>query len=206
MWFMQDMALPLTQIRRADLTLRPVDGQEYLRLVQTQAESEIGSVKSQYIDELARGDKSVGAVGLWACGEVVGAASYGIINLPRDLSLISGRIDVVVTQMHCRKRGIGTLMMAALVDKFLKDFGKRVTHFSTIAVHPSVGHSAAKMGFEEVAGDVPLFRIRINDDNRALLQKRVDGLINKTMSSLRAECVKCQAYRWHKPWCRKDSP
>lgn len=161
-------------------------------------------MKSQYVEELTRGDETVGAVGLWACGEVVGAASFGIISLPRDPNLISGRIDVVVTQMHCRKRGIGALMMAALVDKFLKDFGPRVTHFSTIAVHPSVGHCAAKMGFEEVAGDVPLFRIRINDDNRQLLQKRIDGIMGKTMSALRAECVKCQAFRWHKPWCCKE--
>lgn len=194
--------MPIAQpLRQADLKVKPVNSELYLKMVRTQAQSEAGSVKSQYVEELQRGDSSVGALGLWACGQIVGAASYGVIQLPRDPDKVSGRIDVVVTPIHCRKRGIGALLMASLVEKFLQDFGSGLTHFSTIAVHPSVGRCVTKLGFEPVSGDVPLFRIRIDDDNRSLLTKRVNLMIRKTLSALRAECVRCQKFRWHQPWC-----
>ncbi|MDX2052232.1 MAG: GNAT family N-acetyltransferase [Polyangiaceae bacterium] len=196
--------LPLA-MRKGQLELTDLSGSEFMSLVSQQARSEeSGSISSQYERELCRGDTHVGALGVRACDAVVGAISYGKLALPRHPGKVSLRIDVVVTRRHCRKMGIGALLIAALINKFAKELGPNLHHVSVMAVHPAMIQVFSKLNFERAAPNVPLYSRLLNERELLDMQRQTDGIVNLKLRDLKALCVPCRRFERHAPWCAAE--
>lgn len=191
--------------RRGELEVRDVSGPEFLRLLANSSRSDAtGSrISSQFEKQLRNGEPNYGAFGLFACGQLVGGLSYGIIELRREEKL-SARLDTVVTPQHVRGMGLGGFLMNEFVCRLSEKYGPDLVHFSTVAVHPAVARCVSEIGFTCVdASDTPLYHVRVSEDEREDLLHRADNQRKKRLSQIRAECVRCQFTRGTVPWCAR---
>ncbi len=191
-------------LRQAALEFVDVDAETFLRMVRhrTSSDAAKGGVRSQYEAQLARGDSSVQVLGLTACGTLVGAVSVGLVDLRLKPDTVGGRIDIVVTEPHCRGLGVGGVLVAAAIQRLITDHGPRLRHLSTIAVHPAIAHMVENLEFIRVpTGDVPLYARDVEEATIAALSKRASTLLSSSLRSLRLRCVDCRRKQWSEPWC-----
>ncbi len=187
-----------------ELRIAPVGSDLFLALVRRHGRVAGGPIVSQYESELRNGAPQVGAYGLFACGRLVGALSYGRIDLPEPKTF-SGRIDVVVTEPHCRGRGVAGLLLADLLRRLLAETCPRLRHLSVIAESPSIAAYAERFGMkrqERVAA--PLYSLRLDEAARRHLERAADETFANALRSLRLGCVACRRRAWGDAWCRPD--
>ena len=158
-------------------------------------------ISSQYERELAADAADVGALGVLACGKLVGALSYGIVRLPRDG--VAGRLDVVVTDPVCRGKGIGSILITGFVGELHRRHGDELRHLSVVAMHPAVERSVAALGFEaaDVGPNVPLFQVALDGKRRLQVLDGSNKVLARRLADLRTDCARCKSRR-AAPWCQ----
>lgn len=192
--------------RVGKLALCDIEAGEYLRLLGMHGRSGSvdGRIKSQYEERLLAGDGSVGAFALEACGEVVGGLSWGEILLPCGRG-ISGRLDTVFSSSRLRGNGIGAILVSEFVRLMQERNGERLSHLSTIAVHPGVAHMVEDLGFERAgAADLPLWQADLREAGGKDVLRGADRTRQRRLSTLRQGCIDCQQKSWTTPWCSKE--
>ncbi|MFQ5473525.1 MAG: hypothetical protein ACE5FA_11675 [Dehalococcoidia bacterium] len=189
--------------RQGILEIVSMDGSSFLRMLRLHGRSEeAGPVSSQFEKELRGESPDFGVLALRACGHTVGALSYGCLDLPFEPGTVSGRIDVVVTERHCRGLGIGGILMASLFKKLIDEHGDRLRHFSTIAVHPAIVRFVSHFGFRRIeGGETPLYSITLNEATRQEFALQSERALALAMNRLRQRCLECRRRRWIVPWC-----
>lgn len=196
------------QPRTRSIELGAVDGAEFLRFADQYSfdPSDGSRIKSQYATELASAREGIGALGIRACGDLVAAASYGTVPLPRAKAL-SVRIDVVVTAPPCRGHGLARALLGALLTRFIDEHGTHVEHFSVVAVHPTIKHIVESIGFSDanVGTSSPVLHRTAIGEQQVALRVDAERLHSMTTQGLRAECARCL---WGKgaPWCGRKAP
>jgi GNAT superfamily N-acetyltransferase len=185
----------------ATLDIARIDGPNLLSFLEAHGRSEHGVIDSQYEDELSAGSPDVGAMGMLGCGRLLGAISYGVVRLPREG--ISGRIDVVVTDAVCRGKGIGSILIASLLQELATAQGDALRHVSVVAMHPAIARSVAAFGFEaaDVGPNVPLYQVTLDGKTRLKLIDESSKTVARTMAGLRVLCARCKSRR-AAPWCK----
>lgn len=194
-------------VRQGRLELRSLDAETFLRRVRQHGASEAapGGIESQYEQELLAGDPRVAILALHACDKLVGALSYATLSLRNEPGTVGGRIDVVLTDPHCRGLGIARLLMSALFVRFVDTHGERLRSFSVIAAHPVIGRFVAELGFERLeTGGSDLYTLQLGAEQVADFGRRADERLTACMSALRRGCVECQRRVWTRPWCRPE--
>jgi GNAT superfamily N-acetyltransferase len=191
-------------LRQAALDLIDVAPETFLGMVHHHTASDAAEfgLHSQYDKELRRGDPNVRVLGLSACGTLVGAVSFASHDLRLEPDTVGGRIDVVVTEPHCRGLGVGSLLIASAAQRLAAVHGQRLRHLSTIAVHPTIAHLVEQLGFERVpTGKVPLYTRQVCAEHLVDLNRTAEQLLLSSLRSLRAQCIDCRRNAWLKPWC-----
>jgi GNAT superfamily N-acetyltransferase len=191
-------------LRQAALDLIDVDPETFLGMVHHNTASDAAErgLHSQYERELRRGDPNVRVLGLSACGTLVGAVSFGSHDLRLEPDTIGGRIDVVVTEPHCRGLGVGSVLVAAAAQRLAEIHGERLRHLSTIAVHPTIANLVEHLGFERVpTGKVPLYTRQLSAEHLVELTGTAEQLLQSSLQSLRVQCIDCKRKAWVKRWC-----
>lgn len=185
----------------APLELSPISGPSLLRCLEAHGKSEHGVIDSQYQRELAADAEGVGAIGVMACGTLVGGLSYGIVPLPREG--ISGRIDVVVTDPACRGMGIGAVLITGFVTEMQQRFGDELRHLSVVAMHPAIARCVSTIGFEaaDVGPNVPLHQVTLDGKRRLAVVDGASKVLARRLADLRTGCARCKSRR-ARPWCK----
>ena len=190
--------------RRAELEFGGVDVDTFARLLRRAGRSAetAGAIKSQYARELKEGDSSVGTLGFFACGRLVGALSFGRVREVLDPSRVSGRIDVVITEPDCRGCGIAGLLVSKLLEDLDAELGERLSNLSVLAIHPAIVRIVERFGFAALShGETPLYSLRLDDPARARCLELASSTLRTGITRLRNQCVRCQRHLWVKPWC-----
>ncbi len=186
------------------LSLTPVEGPVFLRFAEVHSLDPVdGSrIKSQYEKELQAGVAGVGALGIWGCGQLLAAASFGTVALPRPGS-VSLRIDVVVTVSHLRGRGLARSAVHATIQRKLEEHGDKLEHMSVIAVHPVIRAIVESLGFQDAAMNTsaPVLHLKLDDAGRTALHQATDRQLTRGLSDLRMDCARCLLKR-RGPWCK----
>lgn len=192
---------PLCESMAAPLEITRIGGAELLHCLEKHGKSEHGAIASQYEKELTSGADSVAALGVLACGKLVGGLSYGVVPLANDM--VSGRLDVVVSDAGCRGRGLGSLLVGAFIREMFERFGERTQHFSTVAMHPAVTRCVSALGFiaADVGRNVPLYQTALDGKKRLALVDGADKLVARRLADLRMGCARCKSRR-ASPWCQ----
>lgn len=190
--------------RKGIVQVGPVSGEEFLRFIRHAARSrESGAISTQFEGELRRGDPDVGALGIWACGAPVGAASFALIPLRFQDGGWSGRLDVVATAPEARGHGVGALLVAALMLELHQRLETRWRHVSVVAVHPAIERLARDYGLGRIeGGDTPLYFRDLDDESRTSLYGRASKEYARHRAELARECSRCQRFLAAEPWCR----
>jgi hypothetical protein len=187
------------------LLVDSVDGATFLRFVEASSydATDESRIKSQYEKELMAGAPGFGAVGISGCGQLVAAASFGTVPLPRSAA-VSVRIDVVVTAHHVRGLGLARAAIAHLVRAQLGQHGDHLEHLSVVAVHPLIRRIVESLGFVDAAmrTSSPVLHRTIDRESRVSLRLESDRQATMAFGHLKTECARCQLRR-RGPWCAK---
>ena len=191
--------------RNGKLELRPMPVDEYLtQLFRHSKTEETGArIHSQFEDDLKAGDPTVGVLGLYSCDELAGGITYGYRPLPHRPEFFSARLDTVLTVAKFRGMGLGSVLMGGLFSHSVETLGDSLRHYSTIAMHPNVGHFVERFGFIGLNhGDTPLYSLCLEEQEaRTKFAAAATLAHKKRMQSLRSKCLKCMQYSWSTPWC-----
>ena len=195
--------------RRRALTVASLAGERFLRFAEEHSydSSDETRIKSQYAAQLLAADPSTGALGIHACGDLVSAASFGVVPLPRR-GAVSGRIDVVVTPRAYRGRGLARAAVGSVLSSLLERFGEALEHVSVIAAHPAMAHIVEGLGFADaqVGATAPVLHRALDASGRAALRASAELAMDVAVQSSATECARCMWGR-QRPWCgRKDGP
>ena len=199
------LAMTHTAPKRAqDIRFGAIDPDLFLSLVAEHGSTTAagGQIKSQYADQLRAKDRKVGIHALYACDQLVGALSYGVVSLPRISGTVSGRIDVVLTLPQHRGRGIASLLMAHYIIDACETHGPSLRHLSVIAQHPAIAEIARGLGYHRAGSDNPPVHIQdVELSQRDALHTQASRVFTERMGRLRRECINCVRIRLLKPWC-----
>ena len=191
--------------RKGELKLDNVSAEAFLFFIANQAKSdEVGPVGSQYMEELKAKSPDVGTLGLFACGKLVGALSYGAYPIRDNEKTIAARLDVVVTREECRHRGIGGLLTSHLYQTLLDKYPDTLVDISMIAAHPSVARHSESCGFTTpmVLSKTPRYSINVDTpESKQLLYTKAKKDIQDREGYLKLECLKCKSKNRGTPWC-----
>ncbi len=183
-------------------------GAEFLRFAEEHSFDPVDGtrIKSQYSAALLSAAPESGAIGLRGCGDLVAAASYGIVGLPQP-NAVSARIDVVVTPPHCRGRGLARAAVGTLLLRFIDQFADRLRHVSVVAAHPTIGRIVEALGFTDakIGTKSPVLHRTIDDHTRVALRVDAEQLQSTTLRNLRTECARCM-WKRAAPWCGRKGP
>ncbi|MFT5286362.1 MAG: hypothetical protein ACI8TQ_002530 [Planctomycetota bacterium] len=148
-------------------------------------------IHSQFEENLREGDPTVGVLGLYCCEQFAGGITYGHRPLPHRPEFYSARLDTVLTVGKYREVGLGSVLMAGLFNHSVLTLGDRLRHYSTIAMHPNVGHYVSRFGFTSLAhGDTPLYSLCLEDaEARDKFYAAATLDYKKRMQSFRSKCL-----------------
>lgn len=194
-------------MRKGVIEVRPVDPQEFLKLVRRHSFSEeTGSrLSSQFESEIRAESGRVGTLGLYCCENLNAVLSYAHTELVHHPGAYEARLDVVLTLPHCRGLGLGSLMMSAFFQHSIEVLGDGLAHCSTIALHPSVVQYVTRLGFHNLGeGQAPLYSMSIDSENRPEFEAAVRLDYQRRMRVLRQDCGQCMMRSYTKPWCVVD--
>jgi len=114
-------------------------------------------------------------------------------------------LDTVVSETALRGNGLGAILMAEFVCRMKKRFGERLTHLSTIAVHPNVAHTVGALGFHsENLGATPLWQAMLTSSDCPDVVRNAKVSKQKRLAALKQKCVKCARFKWEQPWCTPE--
>ena len=191
--------------RNGKLELAPMPVDEYLTQLFRHSHTEAtgARIHSQFEENLKQGDPTVGVLGLYCCGKFAGGITYGHHPLPHRPEFYSARLDTVLTVNGLRGLGLGSFLMAGLFNHSVETLGDKLRHYSTIAMHPNVGHYVKRFGFVGLAhSETPLFSLCLEDEaarEKFFAAATLD--FKKRRQSLRSKCLKCMQFSWSTPWC-----
>ncbi len=188
----------------APIALAPVAGADFLRFVEQTSfdPADKSRIKSQYEKELLAGTEGFGAVGIVACGQLVSAASFGTVLLPRA-GAVSVRIDVVATAPHARGLGLARATVAHLLLDRLDRGEARIDHASVVAVHPLIRRIVESLGFVDarMGTSFPVLQTTLDDAGREKLRAELQRQKSLALQHVRTECARCSLRR-RGPWCQ----
>lgn len=201
----------MTNIQDSDIgvKLRPAPAAELLELTAQfgRTKEAGGAIKSQYAKELATGDESVGTLGVYGCGKLLGGMTFGFHRIPTTPDEISARIDVVVTRPEARGVGLAAIVVSSFAVAAADGNYGPTSHISVICQHPSITGIVSEMGFESVdIGSAPLYQIKLEGKPRANLLRRGSQLKTVRLARLRAQCRSCPGLGSPRAWCGGEKP
>lgn len=189
------------------LSVGPVAGADFLRFIEHSSfdPTDKSRIKSQYERELLDAKAGFGALGITGCGQLVSAASYGTVQLPRP-GAVSVRIDVVATVPHARGLGLARATVAHLLLENLDRHGSALEHASVVAVHAVIRRIVESLGFVEstMRTSFPVLQITLDDAARAKLRAELQRQATLSLRHAKSECARC-ALRRRGPWCKASA-
>ncbi len=183
------------------------DNEEILYFLSRYARSEKhGRIKSCAEESFKENNSNVGAIGLYACRNLIGVTTYELTPSKLLQGHISGKLDVVATVPGIRGKGLGRLQMANLYLRLSKFYGPAISQLLTTAVHPTVAHFVSQLGFTtpNPNEEGPLYSLTLeNFKDLEDFQKKCRAEVYRIISDLRLHCIGCMSIvQPKKPWCR----
>ncbi len=191
---------------KESIHFKEISGERFLKFLNINGKStEIGKIKSQYETQLKETHTGVGAFGLVGCNKLFGAISYGINEIKHNPGHFALLLDVVITDLNCRKLGIGSLLMAYLFSEMSLRYDYKISSFSTIAVHPAVDHYMKKLGMKKLQGlhQAPRYNINLLSTNKISDEfiKKVNLDYSLGLYNLKNTCKLCTVKGLTPKWC-----
>lgn len=161
-------------------------------------------IKSQYEADLKSEADCVGILGLYCCETFVGGITYAHKPMPYSPGAFSARLDTVLTLPKFRGMGLGKILMSGLFLHSIESLGDSLHRYSTIALHPAVGHFVEQLNFEGLQdSETPLYAIDLAEsERRAEFARQARIAHRESMHAVTSRCMTCMKRKWSTPWCR----